>query len=157
MAEHTIRYTAHLERDVAHAMKEHAKRHNLSYSLAINNTLKKALFPEYQEEHNAALMAGLDRIEYQLKELRTHQRDDSTMLKEMLGTFVRVWFNNTAPVPEEQRRNAARSGGARFERFLDRIVDQIDRRQSVLDRTPQSREFTANDYNDADEEPHEGQ
>lgn len=157
MPKHTVRHNTSLDREVSDALKAHARRHNLSYSLAINNALKQVLFPEYQEEHNAALMAGLDRIEYQLKELRTHQRDDSTMLKEMLGTFVRVWFNNTAPVPEEQRRNAARSGGARFERFLDRIVDQIDRRQSVLDRTPQSREFTANDYNDADEEPHEGQ
>ncbi|WP_148045611.1 hypothetical protein [Salinisphaera orenii] len=136
MPSYTKRFNASLEFDVAQALEKHARRHHLSYSLAINNALKQALFPEHQEERNAALMASLDRIEYQLKELRVRQRDDATLLKEMLGTFVRVWFNNTAPVPKEHRSSAARSGNARFERYLDRVVDQIDRQNSVFDRAP---------------------
>lgn len=90
MPSHTKRFNASLDFDVAQALEKHARRHHLSYSLAINNALKQALLPEHQEERNAALMTGLDRIEYQLKELRVRQRDDATLLREMLGTFVRV-------------------------------------------------------------------
>ena len=130
------RVSVQLDPETWSAVQAHARRHKLSYSLVMAQAIQESMFPEYREQHDADLMSGLDRIEYQIKELRTHSRDEAAMLKEMLGTFVRIWLNTVAQVPKEHCAAAARSGAERFDSYLDLIVRHLERGDSVLDRQP---------------------
>ena len=144
--------TLQLDPETWQAVQAHARRYKLSYSLTMAQAIQESLFPEHREQHNADLMAGLDRIEYQLKELRTRSRDEASTVKEMLGTFVRIWLNTVAQVPAEHRAAAARSGAERFDRYLDLIVTNIERGESVLDREPKPNTEFDTDLMDEDDE-----
>lgn len=146
------RISVQLDPETWSAVQGHARRHKLSYSLVVVQAVKESMFPEHREQHDADLMAGLDRIEYQIKELRTHSRDEAATMKEMLGTFVRIWLNTVAQVPKEHRAAAARSGAERFDRYLDLIVQNLERGDSVLDRQPKPQDDDDLNLTDTDDE-----
>lgn len=56
---------------------------------------------------------------------------EKAVLKECLLAYVRVWLEHNPPIPEEIAESVAASADARFDRFLDFVVDGLAPGRSV--------------------------
>ena len=53
-------------------------------------------------------------------------------LTEIVASFARVYYNHTPPIDEAAKTQAVRSGKMRFETFVQKIVDNLRNKESVL-------------------------
>src|SRR5689334_5569157 len=111
--------TVRLESHVMRAAREKARRLNMSISAVVADAAAGALVGAYPDSPDGKMLVLLERLSNQLYKLGRRSRVESTIQKEMLGLFIRAYFNHTPALPEAMLDAAALSGKARYERFLD--------------------------------------
>jgi hypothetical protein len=91
------------------------------------NTRFGAQTPKGQEAAAEAVRRQIGRIEARLDALVA----EKAVLKECLLAFIRVWLEHNPPLPEEVAASVAASADARFDRFLDFVVEGLAPGRSV--------------------------
>jgi hypothetical protein len=106
--------TLHLDADVAAAIEVEGKRRGLNLSRAANDTLRRALIDEAGQALADTIKARLDRLDK-----RDHARArELALLKETVLLFVRVWFEYTGPLDDDDP-DASANADIRFQGFLE--------------------------------------
>ncbi len=127
-AKKKIPVTINLDEDVHEAVMKIVNsrgRGKVSKSLVMADAITFAVMPEYREEREAPLIERLDRLEASFRKHRELTVRDLTILREMIGVWAKVWFTNTPEIPEEHRKAAAKSGAARFEKYMDQLMANL--------------------------------
>lgn len=124
--------TVRLEPEVLRAAKEQARRLQISVSAVVADAATEALVGAHQDRPEAKMLTLLERLSNQLYKLTRHQHADLAIQKEMLGLFVRAYFNHTPPIPESALEPSLLSGKARYERLLDALAKNLRRGSSTL-------------------------
>jgi hypothetical protein len=83
--------------------------------------------PKAQEAAAETTRRQLNRIEARLDALVA----EKAILKESLLAFIRVWLEHNPPLPDEIVESVAASADARFDRFLDFVVEGLAPGRSV--------------------------
>jgi hypothetical protein len=128
--------TVRLDPEVLKAARAKAQRDNTSVSAVIAEAATRSLLHAGHAEWEAGIVRALDRIGGKLERLDKRQTFEAGVLKEMVGLFVRAYFNHTPAIPERALRPALLSGKERFARFMDTLAQNLGKGQSVLRQAP---------------------
>lgn len=121
--------TIRLDGTVAAALQEIATRRRLSQSSVIEHYLHMALMPGGQDDREAVITERIDRLQRQLEA----NRDDLERLTETFGMFVHVWFAHTPELAPHEKAAANRAATQRMQRFVDRLVENLNTGRSAFD------------------------
>jgi hypothetical protein len=124
--------TVRLDPEVLKAAREKAQRENVSVSAVVADAAARALLHAGHAEWEAGILRALDRLGNKVDKLDKRTGYDAGVLKEMVGLFVRAYFNHTPALPEPALRPALLSGKERFGRFMDTLAANLGRGTSVL-------------------------
>jgi hypothetical protein len=124
--------TVRLDPEVLQAAREKAQRENLSVSAVIAEAATRALLHAGHAEWEAGIVRGLDRLGGKLDRLDKRHTFEASVIKEMVGLFVRAYFNHTPTIPEQALRPSLLSGKERFARFMDTLAQNLGKGQSVI-------------------------
>jgi hypothetical protein len=124
--------TVRLDPDVLKAARDKAQRENVSVSAVVADAAARALLHAGHAEWEACILRALDRLGNKIDKLDKRTGYDAGVLKEMVGLFVRAYFNHTPALPEPALRPALLSGKERFARFMDTLASNLGRGTSVL-------------------------
>ncbi|MBY0565628.1 MAG: hypothetical protein K2P58_15770 [Hyphomonadaceae bacterium] len=111
--------TLHFDAEVAAAIELEAKKRGLNLSRAANDALRRALIDEAGEALANTVKARLDRLD---KRDAARARE-LAMIKEIVLLFVRVWFEYSGALPEDDP-DASANADVRFQGFLDMLAEQ---------------------------------
>lgn len=115
---------------LAETIERIAQERNRSVSSLVTEALQSRFgsqTPQAQDAANENTRRQLGRIEARMDALVA----EKAVLKECLLAFVRVWLEHNPPVPEEIADSVAASADARFDRFLDFVVDGLGPGRSI--------------------------
>jgi hypothetical protein len=124
--------TVRLDPEVLKAARDKAQRENVSVSAVVADAAARALLHAGHAEWEAGILRALDRLGNKVDKLDKRTGYDAGVLKEMVGLFVRAYFNHTPALPEPALRPALLSGKERFARFMDTLAANLGRGTSVL-------------------------
>jgi hypothetical protein len=111
--------TLHFDADVAAAIEVESAKRGLNLSRAANDALRRALIDEVGEALADTVKARLDRLDK-----RDHARArELALIKEIVLLFVRVWFEYSGTLPDEDP-DASANADVRFQRFLEMLGAQ---------------------------------
>jgi hypothetical protein len=109
--------TLHFDADVASAIEAEAAKRGLNLSRAANDALRRALIDEVGEALADTVKARLDRLDK-----RDHARArELALIKEIMLLFVRIWFEYSSPLPEEDP-DASANADIQFQGFLEMLA-----------------------------------
>ncbi len=111
--------TLHFDGEVAAAVEAEAGRRGLNLSRAANDALRRALIDEAGEALADTVKARLDRLD---KRDAARARE-LALLKEIVLLFVRVWFEYSGTLPDDDR-DASANADIRFQGFLEMLAEQ---------------------------------
>lgn len=111
--------TLHFDTEVAAAIEIEAKKRGLNLSRAANDALRRALIDEGGEALADTVKVRLDRLD---------KRDGArarelALLKEIVLLFVRVWFEYSGSLPDDDP-DASANADVRFQGFLEMLAEQ---------------------------------
>ena len=127
------KFTTYLDDETLEALDRYHAKTRKSKSLIINDAVREALLPTQPKDPGVALSKRIDQLGYQLKRHDEDIVEAVSMLKEMLGLFVRVFLNHTPEVPQANRAKASASGRTRFKRFVAMLAESLEEGRSILD------------------------
>lgn len=109
--------TLHFDAEVATAVEAEAAKRGLNLSRAANDALRRMLIDEAGEALVDTVKARLDRLD---------KRDGArarelALVKEILLLFVRVWFEYSGTLPDDDLDVSA-NADVRFQGFLDMLA-----------------------------------
>lgn len=108
--------TLHFDADVAAAIEAESAKRGLNLSRAANDALRRALIDEAGEALADTVKARLDRLDK-----RDHVRArELALIKEIVLLFVRVWFEHSGTLPEDDP-DASANADIRFLGFLEML------------------------------------
>ncbi len=128
MAQRSIK--ANIPEEIASTLERIAKDQGRSQASLVVEALQSRFGAETQKAQEAAadtMRRQLNRLEARLDALVS----EKMVLKECLLAFIRVWLEHNPPVPDEIAESVAASADARFDRFLDFVVDGLAPGRSV--------------------------
>jgi len=141
-----IKTTVYLDPDVHAGLAQHAQRRGQTPNHAAQTLLTRALRPEESEEAMADYIAALDRLRFQVAELRRVVVRNDRLLGETLSLFVRLFLTHHPELPPAAREAAVQAADARHERFLELVAERIAARTGPEPPLPVAAEFTAADF-----------
>ena len=96
------RLTAYLSRSVADRLELACKRPGANKSALVEKALDRLLYPERDQQGDAALIRRLDRMSKQLGEINRNQQ----IVVESLALFIRYYLTITPPLPKSEQEPA---------------------------------------------------
>ena len=142
--------TAHLKEETNIALQQHCLKQGVSVSLAIDDALQAALFPEKAANPGlgAAAAPDLSGIETRLDALAQQLSET----RELMALAMLTWFLYGAPeLSETEYRNRLPAAKARFDRFMDTHILRLARGDSLIARYQATQSDT--DWEGADGSP----
>jgi uncharacterized protein (DUF1778 family) len=136
------RLSARIDGDIAALLQQAAKRRNVATSVIVNAALHAYLAPEVGDDRESVVTAHLERLSRQLQ----NTADKLDALQETVGLFVRIWFTYTPELPQTEKRAANHSGAARFERFLEHLVDHLQPGRSIYEKAMRPIRIESDDF-----------
>jgi predicted transcriptional regulator len=136
------RLSARIDSDVAALLQQAARRRNVATSVIVNAALHAYLAPEAGDDRESVITAHLERLSRQLQ----NTADKQDALQETMGLFVRIWFTYTPELPQADKRAANQSGAARFERFLEHLVDHLQPGRSIYEKAMRPIRIESDDF-----------
>lgn len=143
------RLSARIDGDIAALLQQAAKRRNVATSVIVNAALHAYLAPEAGDDRESIITAHQERMARQLQ----NTADKLDALQETLGLFVRIWFSYTPELPQAEKRAANQSGAARFERFLEHLVDHLQPGRSIYEQAMRPIRIESDDFPNERKEP----
>ncbi len=124
-----VQKTIHWEPEVLQALETHMKREGINnYSIAANDAVKFALFPEHRDDRNADLVKLNQQLLFSLAEHRKKTGRDLMILQEMNLQLIKLVAMRTQDVsPHDQ---GARETQANV--IMDKIMEGIARNLSQV-------------------------
>jgi hypothetical protein len=121
-----IHKTVHFEEEVLNTLEAHMQRERIyNFSVAANDAIKFALFPEHRDDRNADTAKLLHQILYSLNEHRRKTARDLTKFQEILVWFVHTYFMHTHQIPDSAKKDAEIQANLRLDAFMDQIVRRL--------------------------------
>jgi hypothetical protein len=113
--------TLHFDAEVAAAVEAESAKRGLNLSRAANDALRRALIDEAGVALADTVKARLDRLDK-----RDHARArELALIKEIVLLFVRVWFEYSGALPEDDP-DAIANSDVRFQEFLEMLAGQAN-------------------------------
>jgi hypothetical protein len=131
--------------DLLAAVDRYCQANRQTRSDVLTRGLRWAVTPEYQEERERVVAETLDRIAWQLARLDGRVRREMNVLQEMLGLFVRAYYNHTPKIPEPSRNEFRAAGKERFDAFMQALAENVGPGRSMLEQVPAWAKATQND------------
>ena len=98
--------------------------------------LRRVVTPEYFEERERVVAETLDRLVWLVTRLDRHARRELKVLTEMLGLFVRAYYNHTPRTTPASLREFQAAGRERFEAFMAILARNVGPGRSMLEQVP---------------------
>ena len=136
--------SVYLEASVLEALTTYTSQTNKSKSLVANDALKIALLSPKSASATSDIQEQLEILREQLLKRDGAQQEAMRLVQEMLGLFIRTYFNYLHEIPEAERVRAAESGRRRFGRFLGVVQDSLEPGKSILEQPIESPKDDAN-------------
>lgn len=131
--------------DLLAAVDRYCQATRQTRSDVLSRGLRWAVTPEYQEERERVVAETLDRIVWQLARLDSRVRREMNIVQEMVGLFVRAYYNHTPRIPEPSRNEFRAAGKERFDAFMAALAEHVGPGRSMLEQTPAWAEARQND------------
>lgn len=118
--------TVQFEEEVWMALEAHMKRERLyNHSMAANDAIKYALFPEHRDDRNADTAKLLNQILYSLNEHRRKTSRDLTIFQEILVRLTHTYFMHTHQIPDSAKDGAEAQANLRLDAFMEQITRRL--------------------------------
>ena len=130
--------SVYLETPVLEALAVYTAQANKSKSLVANDALKAALLSPQAKSGTDKLSEQLEILRDQLFKRDNANRKAIRLVQEMLGLFVRTYFNYLPELSESEKVSAAKTGRRRFSRFLGVVNDSLKPGMSILEQPIES-------------------
>jgi hypothetical protein len=126
--------TVQFEAEVWEALEAHMKRERIyNHSLAANDAIKYALFPEHRDDRNADTAKLLNQILYSLNEHRRKTSRDLTIFQEILVRFTHAYFMHTHQIPDSAKEDAEVQANVRLDAFMEQIVRRLPKAKTMTE------------------------
>ena len=136
------RLSARIDGDIAALLQQVARRRNVATSVIVNAALHAYLAPEAGDDRESVVTTHLERLSRQFQ----NTADKLDALQETMGLFVRIWFTYTPELPQTEKRAANQSAAARFERFLEHLVDHLQPGRSIYEKSMRPIRIESDDF-----------
>lgn len=124
--------TIQFEEEVWKALEAHMKRERIyNLSLAANDAIKYALFPEHRDDRNADTTKLLNQILYSLNEHRRKTARDLTIFQEILVRLTHTYFMHTHQIPDSAKEGAETQANLRLDAFMEQIIRRLPHAKTV--------------------------
>jgi hypothetical protein len=121
-----IARSVYLSEKIDKALHAHMKAQSLrSISVAIEDALEYALFPEFRDDRNKELTKMVAGINKSLNEHRKATARDMTILQETMFQFMLEYYRHTTAYPEDEAKIREADARARLNDFMERVVRNI--------------------------------
>ena len=118
--------TVQFEEAVWMALEAHMKRDRIyNHSMAANDAIKYALFPEHRNDRDADTAKLLNQILYSLNEHRRKTSRDLTILQEVMVRLAHTYFMHTHQIPDSAKEGAEVQANLRLDAFMDQITRSL--------------------------------
>ena len=136
--EKPIQKSVYFDPEVWAALEAHMKRERINNaSIAINDAVKYALFPEHRDDRNADVAKLCTQTIYSLNEHRKKTGRDLTIMQEMLMQFVQAYFMHTHQIPDSEKAGAEAQANVRLDDFMEQLVRKLPKAKPMEDKEVQ--------------------
>lgn len=124
----SVQKSVYFEPEVWKALDEHMKRERINnVSIAVNDAVKYALFPEHRDDRNADSAKLSQQILYSLNEHRKKTGADFAKLIEMLALLAKTYFMHTHQIPASEKAAAEAQATLRMDAFVEQVVRTLSK------------------------------
>jgi hypothetical protein len=113
-------------------------------SIAVNDAVKYALFPEHRDDRNADVAKLCTQTLYSLNEHRTKTARDLTIVQEMLVQLVQTYFVHTHQVPASEKVVAETQAKVRTDEFMELLVRRLPKKKAVVEEKDDGQKVAGN-------------
>lgn len=129
-----VQKSVYFEPEVWAALEKHMTQERINnVSIAVNDAVKYALFPEHRDDRNADGAKISHQILYSLADHRKKTARDLTILQEMVMQLVQEYFMHTHQIPTAERAGAEAQANVRVETFMERLVRRLPKSKPVVE------------------------
>ena len=123
-----VQKTVHLDPDVWEALEAHMKRQRVdNVSIAVNDAVKYALFPEHRNDRDADLVKLYHQFSFSLAEHRKKTARDMKVQLEMMFQFIQYYFMHTHQIPAAEQGAAEAQANVRVEAFMEQLTRELSK------------------------------
>lgn len=142
-----------IDPDLMRSLDRFCELHKKSRSEVMTAALRFFVTPEYQEEREKVITETLDRLYWTTHRLDRRLKRETHILKEMLGLFVRAFYNHTPRIADPLQEEFKALGKQRFEAFMEVLAAHVQPGQSMLEQLPVWSQVREDDFAHPDADP----
>lgn len=126
--EKRVQKTIYFDHEVWQALDQHMKRERINnLSIGTNDALRYALFLEYRDDRNEAVLKQLYSLTASFVEHRKKTGRDLAILQEFTLQLMKQLFVHTNPVPSNERASAEAQANARLDSVMENVMRNISK------------------------------
>src|ERR1035437_5409831 len=126
----SIQKSVYFDADTWAALEAHMKRERINnVSIAVNDAVKYAVFPEHRDDRNADVAKINQQILYSLPDHRNKTHRDLTIIQEMVMQFVQTYFSHTHQIPSSAKSAAEAQARVRTDAFMEQLVRKLPKKK----------------------------
>jgi len=129
---HKVQMTVRLKPEIYLAAKEAERRRGVPVSVIVADAASEVLLPAPEESAETKLQNLSNRLLSRVETLERSLGRELFINKELLGQFIRAYFNHTPSIPDTERTAASLSGRLRFVRLLEQVNVNVRQGVSIL-------------------------
>lgn len=128
--------TIYISKRVDAAIEAHMRRESLNnYSVAVQDALEFALFPEYRDERHQEMTKNYAQLLYSFNEHRKHTARDFAVIQETLFQFMKEFYKNVPEPLDSEDAKTEIKARERFDAFLETVVANINQKPMKPNRS----------------------
>ena len=132
--EKAIQKSVYFDPDTWAALEAHMKRERINnVSIAVNDAVKYALFPEHRDDRNADVAKINQQILYSLADHRKKTHRDLTIMQEMIMQYVQTYFAHTHQIPPSEKAAAEAQAKVRTDAFMEQLVRGLPKKKALAE------------------------
>lgn len=126
--EKRVQKTIYFDPEVWQALDQHMKRERINnLSIGTNDALRYALFPEYRDDRNEAVLKQLYSLTASLVDHRKKTGRDLAILQEFTLQLMKQFFVHTNPIPSSEKASAEAQANARLDNVMETVMRSISK------------------------------
>lgn len=127
-----IKRSVYLSEKVDKALQAHMKAQNLkSITVAIEDALEYALFPEHRDDRNKEMMKLYGQLLYSFNEHRKKTARDFAIVQESVFQLALDMYKHMEPYHESEEEKRHERATARLDDFMNRIARQLPEQRTM--------------------------
>ena len=130
--EKPIKRSVYLSEKVDKALQAHMKAQNLkSITVAIEDALEYALFPEHRDDRNKEMMKLYGQLLYSLNEHRKKTARDFAIVQESICQLALDFYKHMEPYPKNEEKSRHEQAVKQWDDFMSRVVRQLSEQRAM--------------------------